>query len=122
MRADEHGVGGGVLVAVAAVAAGALDVDHAHVTLRHRQHGGELPAKIVRRLACRPAREGAVLDLGDRARRPDRAMRVHREVVRRRQPPRRARERLLDVADVAGDVILDDGRVANVLPESALVR
>ena len=59
--AIKRGVGGGILVAVAAVAAGALDVDAAHVFRLHREHVRELPAQQVRlparppaRSACRP--------------------------------------------------------------------
>ena len=58
---EQRGIGGGILVAVAAVAAGAFDIDAAHVFGRQREHLRQLlaqsrasPATPTRRSACRP--------------------------------------------------------------------
>src|SRR6266702_1686246 len=80
-------VGGGVLVAVAAVAARAFHIDAAHVVRRYAEHGGELLAQVMGRLRGRPRGQLAVLELGDRAGRADRAVGVDGEVVGRLERP-----------------------------------
>ena len=92
---EQRRIGGGVLVAVAAVAARAVDIDAAHVLERHAEHLRELLAQIMRRLRRRPGRQLAVLELGDRAGRPDRAVGVDGEIIGRaellaRRPPSRS--------------------------------
>ncbi len=47
---EQHGVGGGVLVAVPAVAAGAVEVLHADAVGRQGEHDGQLAAQPVCRL------------------------------------------------------------------------
>ena len=51
---EQRRIGGRILVAVAAVAAGAFEVDAAHVLQRHGEHLRQLLAQIVRRLRRRP--------------------------------------------------------------------
>ena len=51
---EQRGVGGGVLVAVAAIAAGAFEIDAAHLVGRQREHLRQLLAQSVGRLRSRP--------------------------------------------------------------------
>src|SRR6266849_3793964 len=103
---EQRGVGGGILMAVATVAARAFDVHRAHVTLRYREHGRELFAQVMRGLAGRPTGELAVLDFHHGARWPDRAVRVNRKVIGGAEPFGGLLQRLHSVPHVAGDVVL----------------
>ncbi len=109
-----------ILVAVAAIAAGALDVEAAHLVRRDRRHGGEVPAQGVGHLRGGPAGERPVLDLRDGAGRPDGAVGVDGEVVGGLEGfgiVLGARQRVGRVADVAGDLVLEHLRRAHVVPE-----
>ena len=57
---QQCGVGRGVLVTIAAIAARAIHINAADIAKCHRKHLGELFAQIVGRLRCRPARQFAV--------------------------------------------------------------
>ena len=118
---DQCRVGGSILVAVAAVAARALDIEAADIQLRHVEHPRQLLAQQVRRLRGAPRRELAVLELRDRARRPDRAVRVHREVVARLEQLRRGAERRGAVACILQHLVLRHPGGAHVIPELCLV-
>src|SRR6516225_8021037 len=83
-----------ILVAVAAVAAGAFDIDAAHAVGAHAEHGSELLAQTVGCLRGRPGRQLAVLELGHRAGRPNRTVRVDGKVVRGLQRLGGVRQRL----------------------------
>ena len=56
---QERGVRSGVFVAVAAIAARAVDIDAADIGYRHRQHRRELLAQEVRRLRGGPERRNS---------------------------------------------------------------
>ena len=119
---QQRGVGGGVLMAVAAVAARALDVDAAHVLRLHRQHADELLAQQVRLLRGGPDGQPAVLHLGDGARRTHRAVGVDGEVVGRLVDLRaRGAERRRRVADLLHRLGLDDLGAAHRLPQLRLL-
>src|SRR2546422_380459 len=118
---DQRRVGGGILVAVSAVAARALDIEAADIQLRHVEHPRQLLAQQVRRLRGAPRRELAVLELRDRARRPDRAVRVHREVVARLEQLRRGAERRGAVACILQHLVLRHPGGAHVIPKLCLV-
>ena len=115
-------VRGGVFMAVAAVAAGAVHVDGADIAVLHGKHGRKLQAEIVRGLAGRPASELAIFKLRDSTRWAYRAMSVDGEVVGGADPPGGLLESLLGVANVAGYVVLVDLGGADKLPELALIR
>ena len=119
---QQGGIACRIFVAVAAIAAGAFNIDRAHLVFRQRHHGCKLLAQIVGRLTCRPAGQHSVAEFGYGAGRPDRAVRMDGEVVGRGQTIRRLRQRLFRVADVAGDVVLDDAGGAHMLPEPGLIR
>src|SRR5262245_43171398 len=69
--ASSAAFGCGVFVSVAAVAAGAFDIDAAHILRRQLEHLCELLAQIMCRLRRRPGCQLAILEFGDGARRPD---------------------------------------------------
>ena len=61
-RDSMRGIGRGIVVAVHAVAAGAIEVDHAHLVARQcRAIARTMPAKPVRRLRCGPDRRAVGL-------------------------------------------------------------
>lgn len=118
---EERRVRRRVLVAVAPVAAGAveiLDADARHV---HLQRGGQLAAQPVRCLRRGPDHGLAVLHVGHRAGRAHRAVGVDREVVGRGDRLRGARHRGLRIALVDRDVVLGHRGLAHVLPELRLL-
>ena len=65
---DQRGVGRGVVGAVMAVAAGALDMDAAHLRVRHAQHLGDGVAVGEHALGMRPDRHRAVQQAARRRR------------------------------------------------------
>ena len=123
-RLGEHrGVGGRVLVAVAAVAAGAFEIDAAHVLDRHREHLRELLAQIVGRLRGRPRRELAVAEFRDRAGRAGRSVGVDGEVVGGGDFLHALlAHRLGGVADIAGGLVAEHLARAHVLEQLGLLR
>ena len=78
---QQRRVRGGILVPVAAVAAGAFDVDAAYAVRVDAKHRCELFAQVVRRLRGRPGGQLPILELRHRAGRPDRAVGVDGEIV-----------------------------------------
>src|SRR5271168_3585359 len=109
-------------MAVAAVTAGAFEVNHAHVSVRYREHGRELLAQIMRRLAGGPAGELAFLDFRYAAGRSHGAVRVDGEIIGRAQSSGGLLKRRLGAADVAGDIVLVHLGGADILPQFALLR
>ncbi len=108
---------------VAAIAAGAFDIDAAHAVGGHAEHGGELLAQIVGRLRGRPGRQLAVLELGHRAGRPDRTVGVDGEVVGGLQRlGTRLAHRVSGIADVARHLVLGDLARAHFIPQLGGVR
>ena len=121
LAGEQRGVAGGILVAVAAIAARALDVDAAHVLRLHLRHDAELLGEVVRRLAGGPAGQLAVVPFGDGAGRADRAVGMNGEVVGGFQRLCRARHRRLGVAFGLRDVFVEHLGVAHVVPKFGLL-
>ncbi len=80
---DEGGVERRVVGGVVAVGAGALAVEHRDLRGREAERAGEPVAQHRRALAVRPHLERAVLELGERAGRADRAVGQERPRVAR---------------------------------------
>ena len=78
---QQRRVGGGIVGAVVAVAAGALGMDAAHLLLRHPHHLGDGVAVRIDALRMGPDRQRVVVELRHRAGRPDRAVRQIRARV-----------------------------------------
>src|SRR6516225_1787061 len=82
------------------------------------EHCGKLLAQIVRCLRGRPGGQPAIFKLGDRAGRPDRAVRVDSEVVGGFQClGARLAHRLGGVADTHRHLVLDDLSRAHLIPQ-----
>jgi len=118
---QQRRIAGRVFVPVATVTAGALDIDAAHTLDRQVQHRRKLLFEIVRGLRGGPAGQLPVLNLGDRAGRANRGVGVDGKVVRRLQRLCPLRQRLLDVANIAGDIVLVDLGRTDVLVELLLL-
>ena len=114
---EQRRIGGGVLVAVATVAAGPVEVDDAHLVGRQPERDHEIAAEPMRRLRRRPHGELAVRPLGDGRRRTDGAVCVHGELVRGGELLRGAGECRFRIADVEGDLLFLDRRVADDVVE-----
>src|SRR5579863_8175502 len=74
------------------------------------------------RLRCGPAREFAVLKLGYCARGTDRAMGMNRKIVGCAELARRCGEGGCGIPGVARDVVLEDLRAADIVPDPGLLR
>ena len=117
---DQRRLRRAVVGAVAAIAARAFDVDAAHVLGLQLQHGGELQPQQVARLRRRPHRQLALLEVSHRARRADRSVRVHRQLIGRLQGLAGALQRLGRVPAGLEHLAAVDLRVAHVLEELTL--
>ena len=118
---DQRCIGRGVFRAVAAVAAGALDENEADRILGEAGDRREFVLHRVRRLRGRPHRQLAVLEVSDRAGRPDGGVRLHGEVVGRLDAFGRGFECRLRIADVLGDLLLGDWPLAPLLKHLRLL-
>ena len=116
---EQRGVGGRVLVAVAAIATGAVEVETADLVGRHAERHGQVAAQQVRGLGRRPHRELIVFPFRDRARRPDGAVGVDGELVGGLEPLGRAGESGLGITLVDRDLVFVDRRGTDVLVELA---
>ena len=120
---QQRRVRGGILVPVAAIAAGPFDVDAANAVGGDAEHGRELLAQIVRRLRGRPRGQLAILEFGDRTGRPDRAVRVDGEVVGGfERLGARLAHGLGSVTDVARHLVLGDLAGAHFVPKLRRLR
>ncbi len=118
----DRGIRRRILMTIAAVAAGAFEIDEAHLVQRKTEEPGKGLLVSVRALRCGPYRGGLTAHVGDRARRPHRSMTLHRPVVCRAKRfrarrPLRGRSALVDQGFVH-----DAGLVPQGLDEIALRR
>ena len=86
---EQRRIGRGIVGAVVAIAARALDVDAAHLLGRQPGQLGERAAQRIDALAVRPYRQRAVLEQRDRAGRSDRAVHLIRPPIARLDDARR---------------------------------
>ena len=118
---DQRRVGGGVLGAVAAVAASTFYEYEADCFPGQAGDRRKLVLHGMRGLGRGPHRELAVLEVGYRARRADRRVRLDREVVARLDAPRARFERALRVACGLRDLFLRHREPAPVVEHARLV-
>ena len=80
---EQRGIRRDVVGAIVPIATGALHVDAVDALLRHPQHFGERVAQRIYALTMRPYGVAAVVELRNRARRPDRTMELIRPQIGR---------------------------------------
>src|ERR1019366_2848826 len=126
MLRQQRGLGGGVALAVAGVAAGAEHPDRPHLLARQPQELGDAVGAIVRLLGAGPYGGAAVAHIGDRAGGPHAGMRLGRIFVFAFDDAHRLLEAILHRAVVAlgrepDDAGIggtgDDRRLADVIVE-----
>ena len=108
---QHHRFGRGIVVAVHAVAAGAVEVDDAQLVARQLDQRGEDVEEAVARLRRGPDRAAVGVHVGHGAGRADRAVRLDRPRVGGRELPRRHRRARRRVRVALGqDGLLGDER------------
>ena len=102
---QQQRVGGGVIVPVHAVAAGAVEIDQAHLVLRQAEDLGEGLAEFVRRLARGPDRRALLFRIRDGTRRAHRSMGLQRPIVFAGESRRCLRERGFRIALASEEIL-----------------